>query len=184
MTANGIGPIDMVVVNLYQFEETIAKGAGFEDAVENIDIGGPTMLRAAAKNYQDVSVVVDPADYAVIAEELKSGGGNISVETNFRLMKKVFATTSRYDVAISNYLNLLPRSKMRTKSMIPSRIHRRSDSRSSRRKSLDTARTRTRWRHSIVKTRYASRASRTWFSTWVRNFHTTTSWTPMRLSSL
>ncbi len=98
-----IEPIDMVVVNLYPFKETILKdGVTREEAVENIDIGGPTMLRAAAKNYQDVVVVTDPADYPKVVEELKSGG--VSLETKFYLMQKVFQHTSNYDTMIADYL--------------------------------------------------------------------------------
>lgn len=100
---SGIEPIDLLVVNLYPFEETIAKeGVSLEVAIENIDIGGPTMIRAAAKNWQDVTVVVDPEDYPPVLEELRKGG--VSQETNFRLAKKVFVLTARYDGAIANYL--------------------------------------------------------------------------------
>ena len=106
MVKNGIEPIDMVVVNLYPFEATVAKpDCSLEDAVENIDIGGPTMLRAAAKNWQDVAVVVEPADYRKIADELKKRRGEISRETCFELAQKAFATTARYEAAICNYLN-------------------------------------------------------------------------------
>jgi phosphoribosylaminoimidazolecarboxamide formyltransferase/IMP cyclohydrolase len=100
--AHGITPIDMIVVNLYRFEEVAAKaGAKLEDLIEHIDIGGPTMLRAAAKNYQDVAVVVSPADYAGIIEEMRAGDGGLSVETRWRLAKKVFRLTADYDAAIS-----------------------------------------------------------------------------------
>src|SRR5512143_1365585 len=86
-----IKPIDMVVVNLYPFEETISKpGVTFEEAIENIDIGGPTMLRAASKNFQDVAVVVDPDDYEAILREIKSSKGALSKETKLNLAKKVF----------------------------------------------------------------------------------------------
>ena len=99
-----IEPIDMVIVNLYPFKATIMKdGVTREDAVENIDIGGPTMLRAAAKNYQDVAVVVDPADYAVVLKELKENG-SVSLDTKFYLMQKVFMHTSNYDTMIADYL--------------------------------------------------------------------------------
>jgi phosphoribosylaminoimidazolecarboxamide formyltransferase/IMP cyclohydrolase len=99
---HGITPIDMIVVNLYRFEEVAAKaGAKLEDLIEHIDIGGPTMLRAAAKNYQDVAVVVSPADYQGIIEEMKAGEGGLSVETRWRLAKKVFRLTADYDAAIS-----------------------------------------------------------------------------------
>jgi phosphoribosylaminoimidazolecarboxamide formyltransferase/IMP cyclohydrolase len=96
-----IGPVDMVVVNLYRFEEAAAKAdATLEELIENIDIGGPTMIRAAAKNYQDVAVVTSPADYAAILQELRAGGG-LSRETQWRLARKAFATTAAYDAAIS-----------------------------------------------------------------------------------
>lgn len=98
-----IQPIDLVIVNLYPFKATILKeGVTREEAVENIDIGGPTMLRAAAKNYQDVAVVTDPEDYPRILEELKNGG--ITLETKFYLMQKVFMHTSSYDTMIADYL--------------------------------------------------------------------------------
>ncbi|HUO77771.1 MAG TPA: bifunctional phosphoribosylaminoimidazolecarboxamide formyltransferase/IMP cyclohydrolase [Thermodesulfovibrionales bacterium] len=100
-----IKPIDMVVVNLYPFEETISKpGVSFEEAIENIDIGGPTMLRAASKNFQDVTVVVDPDDYEAILREIKSSKGALSKETKLNLAKKVFAHTARYDTLIADYL--------------------------------------------------------------------------------
>ncbi len=102
---HGIDLIDMVVINLYRFEETVAKkDCTLEHAIENIDIGGPTMLRAAAKNYRFVSVVTSPADYESIIEEMKASGGKISEATNFRLAVKTFQLTARYDAAISNYL--------------------------------------------------------------------------------
>jgi phosphoribosylaminoimidazolecarboxamide formyltransferase/IMP cyclohydrolase len=97
---HGIAPIDMVVVNLYRFEDVAAKAdARLEDLIENIDIGGPTMIRAAAKNYQDVAVVVSPADYGAVIEEMRKGG--LSLETRWRLAKKAFRTTADYDAAIS-----------------------------------------------------------------------------------
>ena len=99
---HGIVPIDMVVVNLYRFEEAAAKeGAPREELIENIDIGGPTMIRAAAKNYQDVAVVVSPDDYASIVEELRAGDGALPAETKWKLAKKAFRTTADYDAAIS-----------------------------------------------------------------------------------
>ena len=105
MKSQGIAPIDMVVVNLYPFEATIArKGCTLEEAIENIDIGGPTMIRAAAKNYRHVSVVVDPADYGAILREMSENRKVVSSTTNFRLSKKVFQMTARYDRAISAYL--------------------------------------------------------------------------------
>ena len=102
LAEHAILPIDMVVVNLYRFGDVAAKaGASLEELIENIDIGGPTMIRAAAKNYQDVAVVVSPADYGVIIEELRAGGGSLSVDTKWRLAKKAFRTTADYDSAIS-----------------------------------------------------------------------------------
>ena len=106
MNEYGIKEIDMVVVNLYPFEATVAKpSCTIEEGIENIDIGGPTMLRAAAKNYPYVTVIVDPEDYKLILEEMKTNDGSISKSTNFRLAKKVFQLTSHYDKAISEYLN-------------------------------------------------------------------------------
>ena len=97
-----INTIDIVCVNLYPFKATLAKGADFAECVENIDIGGPTMIRAAAKNYQDVAVIVDPKDYNKVLEELANGG--LSIETKRYLQYKVFAHTAVYDSLISNYL--------------------------------------------------------------------------------
>lgn len=103
---NGIGFIDMVVVNLYPFEETVAKhDVTFEDAIENIDIGGPSMLRSAAKNNESVTVVTDSADYAQVLEEMRVNKGATTRSTRLRLAKKVYELTSRYDRAIADYLN-------------------------------------------------------------------------------
>jgi phosphoribosylaminoimidazolecarboxamide formyltransferase/IMP cyclohydrolase len=105
MRAHGIEPIDLVVVNFYPFEQTVAKpDVTLEDAIENIDIGGPTLVRAAAKNHDDVAVVVDPADYAAIAQEFEANGGATTAQTRFRLARKAFARVTAYDCAISNYL--------------------------------------------------------------------------------
>lgn len=99
---HGIQPIDMVVVNLYAFEKAAAKpGAGLEELIENIDIGGPTLIRAAAKNYQDVAVVTSPGDYPALLEELRSSGGSLSLRTHWELARKAFAFTARYDAAIT-----------------------------------------------------------------------------------
>lgn len=104
MKASGIGPIDVLAINLYPFEETIAKpGVSFEEAIENIDIGGPTMIRAAAKNWHDVAVLTDANDYSMVLEEIRKNG-EVSQETKLKLAKKVFILTSRYDGAIANYL--------------------------------------------------------------------------------
>jgi phosphoribosylaminoimidazolecarboxamide formyltransferase/IMP cyclohydrolase len=102
---HGIAMIDMLVINLYRFEDTVAKeDCALDEAIENIDIGGPAMIRAAAKNYRFVSVVTDPDDYPEILREMKLTGGKISETTNFALAKKAFQLTARYDAAISNYL--------------------------------------------------------------------------------
>jgi phosphoribosylaminoimidazolecarboxamide formyltransferase/IMP cyclohydrolase len=102
---HGIPAIDMVVVNLYAFEKTAAKpGVHFEELIENIDIGGPSMIRSAAKNFQDVAVVTSPADYESIAEEMAQAGGGLSRETKWRLAQKAFATTAAYDSAIASTL--------------------------------------------------------------------------------
>jgi phosphoribosylaminoimidazolecarboxamide formyltransferase/IMP cyclohydrolase len=105
MKEHGMVPIDMVVGNLYPFEATVSRpSCTLEEAIENIDIGGPSMLRAAAKNYPYVTVIVEPADYQPVLDEMKKTGGVISKETNFRLAKKVYALTARYDKAIAEYL--------------------------------------------------------------------------------
>ena len=105
MKAHGIKTIDMVVVNLYQFEKTVAKeGVTLEEAIENIDIGGPSMLRSSAKNFRYVTVIVDPADYEVVLSEMKKTGGETTLKTRFRLARKVFQLTHQYDGAISEYL--------------------------------------------------------------------------------
>jgi phosphoribosylaminoimidazolecarboxamide formyltransferase / IMP cyclohydrolase len=106
MEAHGISPIDMVVVNLYRFEDTVAgKGVTLDEAIENIDIGGPAMLRSSAKNFKFVTVVVDPDDYRVVIDEMMGSGGETSLSTRFRLARKVFNLTHRYDGAISGYLD-------------------------------------------------------------------------------
>jgi phosphoribosylaminoimidazolecarboxamide formyltransferase/IMP cyclohydrolase len=105
MKQHGIEPIDLVVVNLYPFEQTVAKpGCTLEDAIENIDIGGPTMLRSAAKNYTDVAVVVSPRDYGRVLDELRKTG-EVSLKTRFELCRTVFLHTASYDSAISAWLN-------------------------------------------------------------------------------
>ncbi len=102
---HGIEPIDMVVVNLYAFEKTAAKpGVPFADLIENIDIGGPSMIRSAAKNFQDVAVVTSPGDYTMLAEEMAASGGALSAPTKWRLAQKAFATTAAYDSAIASTL--------------------------------------------------------------------------------
>jgi phosphoribosylaminoimidazolecarboxamide formyltransferase / IMP cyclohydrolase len=105
LARHGIPPIDLVVVNLYPFRETVAKpDCTLDDAIENIDIGGPAMLRSAAKNWMHVGVVVHPEDYAVVLDELRAGGNRLSKALRFRLMQTAFAHTASYDGAIANWL--------------------------------------------------------------------------------
>lgn len=104
MKTHGIKNIDLVVVNLYQFELTVAKeGCTLEEALENIDIGGPAMLRSSAKNFKHVTVIVDPSDYSKVLKEITESGGT-TLKTRFELAKKVFKLTWQYDRAISDYL--------------------------------------------------------------------------------
>ena len=102
MREHAIAPIDLVVVNLYPFEATAEKGAAFEDCIENIDIGGPALVRAAAKNHNDVAVIVDPTDYEAVLAEIKKHGGT-TLELRRRLAAKAYARTSAYDAAIANW---------------------------------------------------------------------------------
>jgi phosphoribosylaminoimidazolecarboxamide formyltransferase/IMP cyclohydrolase len=109
---HGIDTIEMVVVNLYPFEETVSKkGVSFTEAIENIDIGGPAMLRSASKNFQDVAVIVDPSDYEKVLEEMKNLNGDLSYATRLELAKKVFRHTSRYDAIIAAYLTKVTEEK-------------------------------------------------------------------------
>jgi phosphoribosylaminoimidazolecarboxamide formyltransferase/IMP cyclohydrolase len=103
LRAHGIRPIDLLVVNLYPFEKTAARGALFDDCVENIDVGGPAMIRAAAKNHADVAVVVEPAEYALVLDEFAQHGGMTTLELRRRLAAKAFARTAAYDAAIANW---------------------------------------------------------------------------------
>ena len=105
---HGIETIDLLAINLYPFTETITKSdCSFEDAVENIDIGGPAMLRAAAKNHQDVTVLVSPSDYSAVLDEMRNNQNTVSYASNLAYAKKVFAHTAQYDGAIANYLSSL-----------------------------------------------------------------------------
>ncbi|HEX3341431.1 MAG TPA: bifunctional phosphoribosylaminoimidazolecarboxamide formyltransferase/IMP cyclohydrolase [Pseudolabrys sp.] len=103
MEKHHIRPIDLLVVNLYPFEATVAKGGSFDDCIENIDIGGPAMIRAAAKNHTDVTVIVEPADYEKVLAELAQHKGTVSLELRQRLAAKAYARTAAYDAAISNW---------------------------------------------------------------------------------
>ena len=107
-SAHGIEPIDLIISNLYPFEATVQReGVELAEAIENIDIGGPTLIRAAAKNYQDIAVITNPAQYPDIIDELRENGGSLSFETRFRLAKAAFKHITRYDAAISHYLTTL-----------------------------------------------------------------------------
>jgi phosphoribosylaminoimidazolecarboxamide formyltransferase/IMP cyclohydrolase len=103
MKDHGIAPIDLLVVNLYPFEATVDNGAGFEECIENIDIGGPAMIRAAAKNHDDVAVVVEPQDYQAVLDELAAHKGATTLALRRRLAAKAYARTAAYDAAISNW---------------------------------------------------------------------------------
>src|SRR5207342_526809 len=103
LAAHNIRPIDLLVVNLYPFEETVAKGADFDTCVENIDIGGPAMIRAAAKNHADVAVVVEPQDYEMLCAELTQHAGMTTLALRRALAAKAYARTAAYDAAISNW---------------------------------------------------------------------------------
>lgn len=102
---HGIKHIDMIVVNLYPFKEVISRGCTFEEAIENIDIGGPSMIRAAAKNFKYVTVVTDPSDYPIVMEVMRANNGETTEHLRFILAKKVFHLTYDYDKAIWDYLS-------------------------------------------------------------------------------
>jgi phosphoribosylaminoimidazolecarboxamide formyltransferase/IMP cyclohydrolase len=125
LSTHDIPTIDMVVVNLYPFQQTVAKDqCSLEDAIENIDIGGPAMLRSSAKNHKDVVVICDPSDYDQVLNEMRSGQGNVGYETRFALAKKVFAHTAQYDGAITNYLSALgPDRQHATRSVYPETLN-------------------------------------------------------------
>src|SRR5215472_5078118 len=103
MRAHGIRPIDLLVVNLYPFEATVAKGADYDTTIENIDIGGPAMIRAAAKNHADVAVIVEPSDYEKVLGEMAQHGGIVSLELRKKMAAKAYARTAAYDAAISHW---------------------------------------------------------------------------------
>ncbi len=107
MERNNIGNIDLVCVNLYPFVQTVSRPHTLDDAIENIDIGGPAMVRSSAKNYRFVAIVTDPADYPALVSEMQANGGALTDPTRFRLAKKAFSHTAEYDGAISNYLTAL-----------------------------------------------------------------------------
>src|SRR3984957_8390922 len=104
MLAHNIAPIDLLVVNLYPFEETLRRGGAFEEMVENIDIGGPAMIRGAAKNHGDVAVIVDTRDYWALLDELSRNDGATSLRFRRAMAQKAYARTAAYDAAISNWL--------------------------------------------------------------------------------
>ena len=104
MAAHGFGAIDLLVCNLYPFEETVARGAGYDTCVENIDIGGPAMIRAAAKNHGFVAVVTEPGDYAPLLAELAANNGATTLATRQRLAQKAYGRTAAYDAAVSTWM--------------------------------------------------------------------------------
>jgi len=104
METHGIGPIDLLVVNLYPFEETVSAGAGYQDCIENIDIGGPAMIRAASKNHGFVNVVVDVEDYTPLLEELRANDGATSLAFRQMLAQRAYARTAAYDAAVSTWM--------------------------------------------------------------------------------
>jgi hypothetical protein len=181
MAQHGIPAIDLVVVNLYPFRETVAKpGCTLDDAIENIDIGGPTMVRAAAKNHGNeqggVGVITDPEDYAPVLEELKAGGA-LSYKTRFALAKKAFTHTARYDSAIANWLTALDEENK------PGVFPDACNSPSTRSRPCATARTRTSRPPSIARPVPCRAASPATSRSRARNCPTTTSPTPMRPGS-
>ena len=120
---HGIQPVDMVVVNLYAFEKTAAKpGAAFEELIENIDIGGPSMIRSAAKNFHDVAIVTSPVDYEAIAAELEREKGQLSHPTKWRLAQKAFATTAAYDSAIASTLERITPENLQPEAGFPATL--------------------------------------------------------------
>jgi phosphoribosylaminoimidazolecarboxamide formyltransferase/IMP cyclohydrolase len=119
---HGIAPIDMLVVNLYPFEATVAAGAARADIIENIDIGGPAMLRSAAKNHAAVAVVTDPGDYATLVEELRASRGALSLATRKRLAGKAFAASAAYDAAIAQWFAFSPESGAALEAPFPQRL--------------------------------------------------------------
>jgi AICAR transformylase/IMP cyclohydrolase PurH len=171
---HGIGMIDMVVVNLYAFEATVAKdGVTPEEAVENIDIGGPSMLRSAAKNFESVTVVTDPASYGPLLAEMRSNGGATTLATRRAFATEVFRTTSAYDNAIYSWMVRARRGRGR-----PSPRRSASSSRSFR--TCATARTRTRRLPSTATPTPSRTRSRMPSSCTARSCRTTTSSTPTR----
>jgi phosphoribosylaminoimidazolecarboxamide formyltransferase/IMP cyclohydrolase len=120
LEAHGIGPIDLVAVTLYPFEQTVARpGVTLEDAIENIDIGGPSMIRGAAKNHESVIVITDTVQYGPVLDELSRSGGTVAPETRFRLAAEAFGRTARYDAAIAGYLGAAAAPAAR----FPQRLH-------------------------------------------------------------
>jgi len=162
MAQHEIPPIDLVCVNLYPFAQVTARGCSLEEAIENIDIGGPSMLRSAAKNHDAVTVLVDPADYAVVLDEMKQHDGATTFATRARLAKKVFRTTAAYDGMIADYLGNLARTD-------DDPLARPCTCRSSARHTCATARTRTSMR------RCTAASSRSSSSCTARSCPTTTS---------
>ena len=172
MKAHGIAPIDLLVVNLYPFEATVDKGAGYEDCIENIDIGGPAMIRAAAKNHDDVAVVVEAQDYQAVLDELAANKGATTLSLRRRLAAKAYARTAAYDAAISNWFAAQNETDAPDFRAFGGRLIQR----------CATARTRTRRRRSTPRPTSAP-ASPPHGKCRARNSPTTTSTTPTRLTN-
>ena len=126
MAEHGIGAIDLVVVNLYPFAETVAKGAGRDEIIENIDIGGPSMVRSAAKNHAYVAIVTDPADYAELIAALDASGGMTSLDLRKRLAAKAFSATAAYDAMIASWFGFADQGQM-FPAMLPAIMNRKEE---------------------------------------------------------
>lgn len=177
MVTHGLKPIDLVVVNLYPFEQTVARpDCTFAEAVENIDIGGPSLLRAAAKNHADVGVVVDPDDYPAVLDTLRTNG-TLSAEQKLALAKKAFRLTARYDGAIADYLGSLGEGGSECPLVRPC------TSTMSKLRTCGTAKIRTRLERSTGKRRLTSLASPMLGNCKGRNCPSTISSMPMLLLS-
>jgi phosphoribosylaminoimidazolecarboxamide formyltransferase / IMP cyclohydrolase len=178
LTKAAISPLDLVVVNLYPFAATVARPeCTLAEAIENIDIGGPALVRSAAKNYEHVAVVTDPADYEPLLAEMAAADGAIGIETRFRLAQKAFSHTAQYDGAVSNYLTALGAAGKRER--FPGRLNLQFELG----QRLRYGETRTRRRHSTAMGRPRRAASGRFASCRARSSRTTTSRTPTRRGS-
>lgn len=180
METHGINPIDMVVVNLYPFAETVAKeGCTLADAVENIDIGGPTMVRSAAKNHKDVTIVVNAHDYERVVAEMDANEKSLTLETRFDLAIAAFEHTASYDGMIANYFGtMVPSYGENKEGDEESKFPARSTNSSRRNKTCATVRTATKQQHSTLKQTQKKRQCLLLAKFKVKHFLTTTSLIP------